>query len=266
MKKHLSTIIILWVLAVFFISCNTTKMSQQSNEVNASLYLYQWNLKQLPGKIIPIENVPSVCFMKGEILTVTGNTGCNRFSGVFNLKSENTISFSPLAVSKMACIGENIEQPFLDALNQVQRFEIKNQSLYLYSQNKMLAQFAGVLLKKNPAESAAKLNGNWELSFITGPRIAFSGLYPDHKPTLQFALPDSKVNGNTSCNAFSSIATIEDNSISFADPLSTKMFCEGIGEFTFLTMLKKVNKYAMTDQQTLELFDGELLLMKFVKK
>ncbi|CAN5427839.1 hypothetical protein BH20BAC1_BH20BAC1_01510 [soil metagenome] len=53
--------------------------------------------------------------------------------------------------------------------------------------------------------------------------------------------------GNTTCNGFSSKFTMNENNISFADPLKTMMFCEGGGEETFLNMLKKVNKYSLNE-------------------
>ena len=37
---------------------------------------------------------------------------------------------------------------------------------------------------KSAAETTPKLDGSWQLTYISGPRIAFDGLYPDKKPML----------------------------------------------------------------------------------
>ena len=44
------------------------------------------------------------------------------------------------------------------------------------------------------------------------------------------------------------------------------IFCEGGGETTFLNMLKKVNKYAVTNSNTLSFIMGDVAVMRFTKK
>ena len=46
----------------------------------------------------------------------------------------------------------------------------------------------------------------------------------------------------------------------------TMIFCEGGGETTFLNMLKKVNKYAITEGNTLGFIMGDVAVMRFTKK
>lgn len=42
----------------------------------------------------------------------------------------------------------------------------------------------------------------WELEYITGTRIAFEGLFPEKKPTLDFRLGKGVLGGNTGCKDF----------------------------------------------------------------
>ena len=42
------------------------------------------------------------------------------------------------------------------------------------------------------------LQGNWELNYISGKKIAFEGLYPDKRPQITFDVVKNQVNGNTS--------------------------------------------------------------------
>ncbi|HEV8080213.1 MAG TPA: META domain-containing protein [Chitinophagaceae bacterium] len=72
--------------------------------------------------------------------------------------------------------------------------------------------------------------------------------------------------GNTSCNGFSSKVTIDGNKINIAEPFAkTMIFCEGGGEETFLNMLKKVNKYSVSDN-TLTFLIDDVAVMRFAKK
>lgn len=128
----------------------------------------------------------------------------------------------------------------------------------------MAALTACNTMKQN--QPAQKLTGTWELNYITGPRIAFNGLYPDAKPSINFKENPTEVSGNTSCNGFSCKLTIEGNKMAISEPgPMTMRYCEGGGEKVFLDMLKKVNAYEVKEN-TLTMLDGDLPLMRFTKK
>ena len=122
---------------------------------------------------------------------------------------------------------------------------------------------------KNTVEASSdlsKLGGSWELNYISGPRIAFNGLYPGKKPQMVFNLADKRISGNSSCNSFSGKLQADDTSINFNEPLIvTKMACPGEGEAVFFEMLKKVNKYAITGDTTLNFMMGDIAIMRFKK-
>lgn len=113
--------------------------------------------------------------------------------------------------------------------------------------------------------SAAQLNGTWELNYISGPRIAFEGLYPNKKPQLIFNLPATEVSGNSSCNGFSAPVKIDGSRISFGDGRQTMMACPGNGEQVFMSTLKKITSYSV-DGNTLTLIMGDIAMMRFTKK
>lgn len=112
----------------------------------------------------------------------------------------------------------------------------------------------------------SQLGGTWELNYISGPRIAFNGLYPAKKPTITFDVTEKKLSGNTSCNSFSGALIADDTTINFTNPLiMTKMACPGEGEATFLEMLKKASTYSVSDS-TLNFMMGDIAIMRFSKK
>lgn len=122
---------------------------------------------------------------------------------------------------------------------------------------------------KNTVDASSdlsKLGGNWELNYISGPRIAFNGLYPGKKPVLTIDLLEKRVNGNTSCNSFFGKLVADDTSINFNEPMAmTKMACPGEGENIFINTLKKVNKYTITGDTTLNFMMGDIAIMRFKK-
>lgn len=108
-------------------------------------------------------------------------------------------------------------------------------------------------------------NTLWELDYLSGPRIAFEGLYPDKKPKITFNKTTNKVEGNNSCNGYSADYILNGNEISFGEPgPTTMMFC-GEGEKFFLTTIKKVNTYTIDSDGKLNLMIGDVPMMRFKK-
>lgn len=119
---------------------------------------------------------------------------------------------------------------------------------------------------KNAKTADNLSNTTWELEYISGPRIAFEGLYPDKKPRITFNTTTNEVNGTASCNGYMAKYTLDGKTISFGEPgPTTMMFCEGGGEQTFLQMMKKVNNYSIDKDGKLNLNVGEVPMMRFKK-
>ncbi|WP_343707274.1 META domain-containing protein [Flavobacterium sp.] len=120
------------------------------------------------------------------------------------------------------------------------------------------------------ADAVSKLDGTWELNYISGPRIAFDGLYPNKKPTINFDTKANQVSGNASCNTYSGKLVLDGNKIDFTQPMAvTKMMClDGLqGEQTYLSTLQKITSYDITDDgKTLNFISGDIAMMRFTKK
>jgi heat shock protein HslJ len=118
-----------------------------------------------------------------------------------------------------------------------------------------------------PASDPANLEGSWVLNYISGPRIAFDGLYPDKKPNIKFDTKQNMVSGNTSCNNFTGKLNVDGNKINFTGPMAmTKMMCgNGDGEQAFLTTLQKVNTWSVSHGDTLNFIMGDVAVMRFAR-
>jgi heat shock protein HslJ len=243
-------------------SCSSAKVVSAGPSAGSEmLYKSKWYLSEVQGDPVNAGdgNYAHLLFSPGQPNKVTGSTGCNRLNGSFDLSGANFIKFSPLATTRMACPG-NTEAKFVEALSKANNWSIANEQLLLSDGKMLLAKLNAVTMEMD------KLSGTWDLNYISGQRIAFEGLYPEKKPYVSFNFAQKVLSGNTTCNGFSSKYTITGNTINFADALKTMMFCEGGGEEAFLNMLKKVNRYALTDDSTLAFLIGDVAVMRFAKR
>jgi heat shock protein HslJ len=118
-------------------------------------------------------------------------------------------------------------------------------------------------------KKTSTLDGTWQLNYISGPRIAFDGLYPDKKPTISFDLNENRVSGNNSCNQYFGTLKVEGNKINFKDAKMgmSMMACPGNGENTYMKMLEKIDSYSISeDGKTLNFIMGDIAMMRFEKK
>lgn len=129
----------------------------------------------------------------------------------------------------------------------------------------MLALFFASCSSTKQMTSENLFNSTWELEYLSGPRIAFDGLFPDKKPQIAFNPTSKKVEGNNSCNGYSADYTLSGDKISFADPGPTTMMYCGEGETHFLNIIKKVNKYAIDRDGKLNLMIDKVPMMRFKK-
>jgi len=246
-----------------FSSCHTSKSIIGKITGNKEvLFQYKWYLSALDGKpytFVGTNNESSwLLFKGGTPAKVSGFTGCNTIMGSVEIQDEGSMKFLPLATTRVFCPG-NQEATLLKALSSVTSYRIVDTQLLLSNGNMVVAKLNGVSMEMD------KLSGNWELNYISGPKIDFDQLYANKKPVVSFNFSAGELMGNTSCNGFSSKFTINGNQIHFADALKTMMYCEGGGEELFLNMLKKVNRYTIADN-ALNFMMDDVPLMRFTKQ
>jgi len=117
---------------------------------DASLTNTYWKLVELDGQPAALgageRELHMVLNSEGD--RVQGFSGCNRFTGGYEL-SDGQLRFKQLASTGMACMdGMEQEQRFLELLAGAMRFTISGDSLVLYSGDERLSlHFAAVALK-----------------------------------------------------------------------------------------------------------------------
>ena len=123
-------------LSIFILmaGCHSTKpVIAVASGGSEMLFMNQWNLTELDGRSVVINagTQAHLLFFPGQISRVSGSTGCNKLNGSFVLSAANTMTFSPLATTKMACVGDNVESKFLAVLGKVSNWSIINKQLLL---------------------------------------------------------------------------------------------------------------------------------------
>ena len=107
-----------------------------------------WKLIRLNGK--PVETGEREAFMSftAEENRVHGNSSCNMFNGKYELLESNRIKFSPFAMTKMACIGNNIEGEFMQIFEKTTSYSLTSNELILQDEYETtLAKFEADFFK-----------------------------------------------------------------------------------------------------------------------
>lgn len=125
--------------------------------------------------------------------------------------------------------------------------------------------FASCSTKKELTEDKLYAS-SWELEYMSGPRIAFNGLFPDEKPHLTFDKATKSVSGSDSCNGYSAPFVITDSKLTFGEAgPATLRYC-GEGERQFRSMINKINKYSFDADGKLNFMIDDISVMRFKKK
>lgn len=99
----------------------------------------EWKIIEIKGEAIPqnMEKKPFLSFDTAK-RSIHGNAGCNMINGGFttNEKTERSIAFPAVAATMMACPDMTIERKVMDALNEVNTYNVlTNKSAGLYNQD-----------------------------------------------------------------------------------------------------------------------------------
>lgn len=265
MKKNI--VFIGAALILFMVqACGVLKNKNPTDlQTSTNIYDKKWKLIELNGTAVAdkVNNEDPFITFDSEAQRYAASAGCNVLGGSFSIKN-NEIKFSQGMSTLMACTDMTLEESFKTIFGKTLKFEIQkegdNDLLTLKDGHNTVAKFTN-----NPSVSSATLSGTWELDYISGPRITFSGLYPDKKPTIQFDLENSRIHGTGSCNNYNATVELDNQNIKVGPIAATKMMCPHIqGEQTFFQTLDKIDKYSVNGNQ-LTLIMGDIAMMRFKK-
>lgn len=110
-----------------------------------------------------------------------------------------------------------------------------------------------VTTQTDSLNDVATIEGEWLLvSWQTKENTPF--FETSKTPSIQIG--DEKITGFGGCNRFSASIHIDNNKLQIGKVAATRMFCEGVPENDFFTLLSEVNRFERIDKK-LSLFGTE---------
>ncbi|ASZ13208.1 META domain-containing protein [Chitinophaga pendula] len=140
MKKILFAAIVVVIAAT---ACNSARRMVAGEE--SYIYNKEWKLTTLNGNAIDTiqhRSIPTLVFDKKN-QRVSGNAGCNRMMGSFEISGMDNIAFSKLVSTLMACADMELEGNYMKTLEQVNKFSVTttDNTLLLLKGDVVVARF-----------------------------------------------------------------------------------------------------------------------------
>jgi len=109
---------------------------------------------------------------------------------------------------------------------------------------------------------ANSILGKWELDYLaTNDGKSLADSFPMGAPYINF-VSNKLVNASDGCNTLNGGVTIEGNSITFGNLISTMKACDGVNDYAFNSKLKGKLNYSISEE-TLTLIQDDIAVMRF---
>ena len=158
----------------------------------------------------------------GEDGQVSGNAGCNAFTGSYQIDG-NRMTFGQLVTTRKMCSKPEgvmeTEQAFLKNLSHVTTFSVMGDTLTLYDKH------GDRLLVFLPAETLSLTATPWRLQSFNNGKGGMATTLSTSKVTALFS-EDGQVSGNAGCNDYSGPYQVEDDKITIGPLVATEMYCQ----------------------------------------
>lgn len=150
MKKILSTLLLASV-ALFFSACGASqtdtvsaKASTQQEKPDSELKETYWQLSSFGVSNVAVSGKSHIILKNDG--RVTGSGSCNRLMSSYKVEGE-TIHFTTVASTMMACPNMKEEGMFLRLLSEVTAYKIEGERLDMFKEGKRVLSFKVVYLQ-----------------------------------------------------------------------------------------------------------------------
>lgn len=242
----------------FLSGCGRIPTEPGASATNQTLEGVSWRLGALSGEGPEIPaGLSRPVTARFEAGRVTGFSGCNNFTGSYTIDGDR-VTLGGLATTMMACPEQEtaFERAFHEAFSGTLRYSIRADQLSLITEAGTVIDFA--------AEPPAQLEGvTWNVTGFNNNRHAVVGLIGDAPITLSFE--QGTLSGNSGCNTFRALYTVDGNSIKIGSAGTTRKACAEehmVQEREFLAALESAVTWSL-EGGVLDMHraDGERALM-----
>ena len=223
----------------------------------------QWRLVQLNGSAVP-NSSNAYLELNADQSRFSGNAGCNRMFGTALVRGTR-VDLSNIGTTKMACADrrlQRLETEFVRALENVDRFDRRGNTLELYVRRRVVMRF-NALTKQVPEDPQGDVrleDKKWTLESIKGVPVSQRG----RGAFLIFDAAKRSAGGNSSCNVFGGSYSAVGSSLKLTDIVSTMRACIEDDrmqiEREFLDSLRATNRFEI-ERGKLMLYQNRRLLV-----
>lgn len=204
-------------------------------------------------------------FISFDETNLTGNAGCNRLFGKFDIKGKS-LKFSEIGTTKMFCTDEDsmkTETAFLTVLRKTTSYKKSGNTLQLFAGKRQIAKLKTGRISESAESNELKLEDKkWILEKIENKTI---GKLPE-TAFLVFNKEKQSAGGNTSCNVFGAEYEADGKTLKITQGIQTFRACiedERMNiEREFMNGLQKIDRYEIKGEN-LFLYEGKTLLLTF---
>lgn len=218
--KRITVLMIISLVSLGYVAAKDVPKSQLEGK---------WMLKTIdnrPAYDLFTNKTPSLMF-NFDIEQISGNSGCNMYSGKFKYSGGN-FEAPNIASGDMSCPGKSDETSFYNLLKKSSKLSIMNGELIFSQDDKPVLVF----YRAKPLESA-DLAGMWKLQSIDGKEVKSD--FAAKVPTLEFNFMDNKLMGVAGCNNYTADFTLLQNVLDIKPLITTRMACDNMdGETKFV--------------------------------
>ena len=123
------------------------RLSKVAEMIAPPLEGTRWMLTEVDGGPVAVaKDGKRPYFVLASDGTLKGFAGCNGFSGKYVSKGEGKFDLSHMVSTMMACPQIAVEQKFIQALEEADRYESVGTSLFLYRGDAMLAKLRAAIV------------------------------------------------------------------------------------------------------------------------
>jgi heat shock protein HslJ len=219
----------------------------------------QWKLVSADGVVVP-RNTRAYLELDEQKGQFSGNTGCNRMFGAVSVQARR-VDFSNVGTTRMACAEPRVmrvESALVRALENVDRYRVRNNTLELLDRNRVVLTFAAVA-KTNPRATQLE-DMKWTLEAIKGRPVGKLG----QSAFIVFDRSKRSAGGNSSCNVYGGNYTATGSTIRITDVVGTMRACIEDNrmniERDLYDGLRQANRYEIV-RDKLMLYRNERLLL-----
>lgn len=200
-----------------------------ANDVPESQLEGKWILKTINNRTVSelFTNKTPYLIFNFDIEQISGNSGCNAFSGKFKY-SGGDFEAPNIATGNISCPRSSDEATLIKLLNEKSKLSILNGELIFSQDDKPVLVF----YRARPLTSA-DLTGVWRLKSIDGDDVD-SG-FANRIPTLEFNFLNNRLSGTAGCNTYTADFTLAKNVLDIRPLVTTRMACDNMdGENKFV--------------------------------